>query len=391
VPPTKGLGELKSAIDAAAGKGVTIALSPSFTMDGYNISHVSIDTAYTNITIVGNGATFDRQNRSRYSGRFFEVGARAVLVISDVTLRNGYVYRDSGKGGAVYVATGGTFTVTSTTFSGNIAMGGYHRAYGGAVYVAAGGTFMATNTTFSENRAFPDGASAAGGALYFGGGGTGLIKGCSFVGPISNYKNDIYNDGGNVTFACADGKVGPSVQMQGNEIAVIPPKALQCRPCPPCAPPSKGLGTSAFNFTVWVKFNSFNTTDYPSIVTSRGGGISLTGDGHAYATYGEYGTISFYINTKAGVGPNGWGTRQLFTPKITTGEWHLLTVTKGSRSLSIAVDDGAPNIATLNKSIATSNFIMRDTGPIELKGGTGEHALDGEVKGLCIQESSVGR
>jgi hypothetical protein len=153
-----------------------------------------------------------------------------------------------------------------------------------------------------------------------------------------------------------------------------------------CALPMKGLNTSVFNFTVKVKFNSFNTSDYPAIVTTGDGNsaLSLTGCGPAYAPYGLNGTISFYIHTKAGVGPNGWGTRQVYTPKITTGEWHLLRVAKGPRDLSIAVDGGAPNIATLNQSIATSDFIMRDTGPIQLKGGTGQHALDGEVKELCI-------
>jgi serine/threonine protein kinase len=239
--------ELMRSIDAAAGKGVTIALSPSFTMDGYNGSHVSIDTAYTNVTVIGNGATFDAQNH----GRFFEVGKKAMLAMSNVMLRNGFAFNNSGQGGAVYVAAGGTFTVTSTTFSPHnyagshkgqggavyVAAGGaftatsttflgnYAYGFGGAVYVAAGGTFMATNTTFSGNTAY-----AAGGALYFGGGGTGFIKGCSFVGTVFAKHNDIYNDGGNVTFACADGKFGAPVQMQGNEIAVIPPKALQCRP-----------------------------------------------------------------------------------------------------------------------------------------------------------------
>jgi hypothetical protein len=67
----------------------------------------------------------------------------------------------------------------------------------------------------------------AGGAFYFAGG-TGMIKNCTFIGPISNTKNDIYNKGGEVTFACADDEVGTPVQMQGTEITVIPPKELQC-------------------------------------------------------------------------------------------------------------------------------------------------------------------
>jgi hypothetical protein len=68
-----------------------------------------------------------------------------------------------------------------------------------------------------------------GGALYFDGE-TGLIKNCTFVGPTTQpvNVNGIYNNGANVTFACADGEVGTPVQMQGTEITVIPPKELQC-------------------------------------------------------------------------------------------------------------------------------------------------------------------
>jgi hypothetical protein len=55
-----------------------------------------------------------------------------------------------------------------------------------------------------------------------------MIKNCTFIGPISNKKNDIYNEGGEVTFACADDEVGTPVQMQGTEITVIPPKELKC-------------------------------------------------------------------------------------------------------------------------------------------------------------------
>jgi predicted outer membrane repeat protein len=293
---------------------------------------------------VGNGAIFDARGSisKGYYGRFFKVGAKAALMISNVTLRNGlgsdsveggavHVEANgtfaaisttfsgntarSGRGGAVYVEADGIFTATSCTFSGNTVLPSYG-AYGlgGAVYVYANGTFAAINTTFSGNNAsgsegiggavyvhggatwttgtvFPGGTFTAtsstfsgntailsGGALYFGvgdyqrsvkidvpfdsgatsefkrvlkkalpgeigkmvrpktmlvsgphiDGATGLIKDCTFVGPISNTHNDIYNKGGKITFACADDEVGTPVQMQGNEITVIPPKELKC-------------------------------------------------------------------------------------------------------------------------------------------------------------------
>jgi hypothetical protein len=125
----------------------------------------------------------------------------------------------------MYVASGGTFTMTSPTFSGNKVINNERAGGGGAVYVESGGTFTVTSSAFSTNTACN---YALGGALYFDG--TGLIKNCTFVGPTTQPipTNDIYNNGANVTFACADGEVGTPVQMQGTEIAVIPPKELKC-------------------------------------------------------------------------------------------------------------------------------------------------------------------
>jgi hypothetical protein len=239
--------ELNVAVAAVAGKTAALTLSPSFTMEGYvsysawssiedaagkttTLMHtwpgISIDTAYTSVSIFGNGATFDANGAPHHPGRFFTVGEKAVLTMSNATLRNGYIWPDPGAyGGAVYVASGGTFIVTSSTFSGNT-VSSTSRTLGGAVYVASGGTFTVTSTVFSGNQAI--GSESAGGALFVDGG-TVLIKNCSFVGPISNQHNDISKKGGNVTFACADGEIGTPVQMQATEITVIPPKELQCK------------------------------------------------------------------------------------------------------------------------------------------------------------------
>jgi predicted outer membrane repeat protein len=311
---------LNASINAAAGKSTALTLSAS--CSGYTAA-ISIGTAYTNVTIVGNGATFDGGGYP-YGGQFFHVGEKAVLAMSNVALKNGYLNGGNGgavcvasggtftvtssalsgnqvldagaqaHGGAVYVASGGTFAVISSAFSGNQA-GGTHQqgdgAYGGAVYVATGGTFTVTRSTFSGNQAWwgtswggavcvatggtfavtsstfsENTANGQGGAVFSGNvplerraghggvaggtftvtssvfsgniaytggalgfdGGTGLIKNCTFAGPISQQHNGIYNKGGNVTFACADAEVGTPVQMQGTEIAVIPPKELQC-------------------------------------------------------------------------------------------------------------------------------------------------------------------
>ena len=44
----------------------------------------------------------------------------------DVALKNGYRYYNGRGGGAVYVAANGTFTATSSTFSGNYAVRSMH-------------------------------------------------------------------------------------------------------------------------------------------------------------------------------------------------------------------------------------------------------------------------
>ena len=67
--------------------------------------------------------------------------------------------------------------------------------------------------------------------LHFMPGATGLIKGCSFVGPFSQYHNNIFRNAGKITFACADGEVGKPVQLPQwpHEVTVIPPKGLTCK------------------------------------------------------------------------------------------------------------------------------------------------------------------
>jgi hypothetical protein len=170
---------LSSSIERAAGKKTTLTLSASFS--GYTAA-IIINTAFTNVTIVGNGATLNAQTY----GRFFEVGKKAVLAMSNVTLRNGkIVKKKKAQGGAVYVAAGGAFTVTSTTFSGNTvdgAKGWADNGQGGAVYVAAGGAFTVTSTTFSDNSVAKKADPAQGGAVYVAAGGGFTVTSTTFSG-----------------------------------------------------------------------------------------------------------------------------------------------------------------------------------------------------------------
>jgi hypothetical protein len=80
---------LSSSITAAAGKAVTLTLSTPFDMAGFQSgSAISIGTAETAITIVGNGAVFDTGGGTGGKDRFFLVEQAAALVMSNVTLQN---------------------------------------------------------------------------------------------------------------------------------------------------------------------------------------------------------------------------------------------------------------------------------------------------------------
>jgi parallel beta-helix repeat protein len=228
---------LSSSIAAAAGKTVTLTLSTPFDMAGFS-SSISMQTAQTAITIVGNAAVFDAGGKNR----FFYVESAVALVMSNVTLQNGNPGGD-GYGGAIGVVNGGTITLSDCSFSGNTAAGGA----GGAIFVYNRGTITLSDCSFSGNTAYYGGAIGvggtitlsdcsfigntatdfAGGALRFNHGSNGLLKNCSLLGT-SPKNNDIARQDttANVTFACADGEVGTPVQTSGTEITKIP--ALTC-------------------------------------------------------------------------------------------------------------------------------------------------------------------
>jgi predicted outer membrane repeat protein len=228
---------LSSSINAAAGKVVTLTLSTPFDMTGFQWdSSINIATAQTAITIVGNGAVFDAAGKAN----FFNVFQAVALVMSDVTLQNGYTQGGGGnRGGAIFVF--GTITLSDCSFIGNTATGNV----GGAIYAGDDGTITLSDCSFIGNTATYGGGaiyadstitlsdcsfvrntatSDDGGALGFGAtGSNGLLKNCSLLGTVSPKNNDIARDTrANVTFACADGEVGTPVQMSGTEITKIP-------------------------------------------------------------------------------------------------------------------------------------------------------------------------
>ena len=98
---------------------------------------------------------------------------------TNITLRLcRFIGNTANWGGAVYVNTGATLTVTNSTFEGNST-----RSAGGAIYVDNGGTFMATGSTFSQNQA---GDASLGSVMVLNSvvatPSTGTFSRCSFFG-----------------------------------------------------------------------------------------------------------------------------------------------------------------------------------------------------------------
>ncbi|MCL2118522.1 MAG: hypothetical protein FWH27_08875 [Planctomycetaceae bacterium] len=141
-----GLISLREAI-AYASAGDTITFDAS--LYGQTITLVSgqMDIA-KNITIdaTGTNITIDADHLSR----MFYVNSGSVFTLMGLTLENGQV---SDSGGAISAA--GTVNIVNATFTGNVAGGS-----GGAVYIAVGGTVTVSQSSFVSNTA------SYGGAIY---------------------------------------------------------------------------------------------------------------------------------------------------------------------------------------------------------------------------------
>ena len=148
-----------------------------------NDSWIDVNTPGTAIMIEGNGAAFDAGGFGEFGVGFFFMRKFVTLEVYDVTFLN----------------------------SSNNAIGTY-----------SGSTVSLTNCAFRT--------AYAGHAVYFWSNAIGLFKNCTFVGASPGH-NSIAQDTNNpakVIFSCPDGKFGAPVEMQGNEITVIPPNEIVC-------------------------------------------------------------------------------------------------------------------------------------------------------------------
>jgi hypothetical protein len=170
-------------------------------------------TRIVNLTIVGNGDTFNGPGFGQYLSRFFTVAAGSSLTLEQMTLQNGCVYATFG--GAIY--NSGTLTISSCILSGNTSIDRSDyvtslRGVGGAIYNL--GTVIIENSILSNNLS--TGANPMGGAIY-NAAGTVTISNSIFTNnsavdtvggiyvdpeyPQSGEGGAICNDGGVVTIS----------------------------------------------------------------------------------------------------------------------------------------------------------------------------------------------
>jgi hypothetical protein len=229
-------GALKSAVNLPNLQN-TLTLAPSFSMSGYDGSclflHPASKDGATVFTLVGNGAVLD----ARGKGSLLCVVGGAHLVMDHVTIQN--AKSNSAAVTLNAASTGNPHLLTRCTFNNNVCNETSYDLVAGAISVNEGGNLALDSCIFINNRAPTTlRMKGGGGALYFQPESTGLIKNCSFVGPVSAYHNDIRLSccSTNFTFACADDEVGTPVQPiwpphnADLRITKIPPADLKCTP-----------------------------------------------------------------------------------------------------------------------------------------------------------------
>ena len=169
--------------------------------------YLSDDVVYTgaeSITVSGEVILCLNDHKLDLKGRRISVGSGASFTLCDCStggvLTGG---SDSARnGGGVYVAGGGTFTMTGGSIAGNTA------AAGGGVYVYKGGTFTMEGGSINNNK-----ATSGGGGGVMVNLGTFTLSGGSITGNATN--DETYGSGGGV---CLYGTfyLSGDVIIQGN-------------------------------------------------------------------------------------------------------------------------------------------------------------------------------
>jgi uncharacterized repeat protein (TIGR02543 family) len=189
---------LRERILAAAGTTVTITV---YAGDDTNLAPIILNTAGTNITLVGDGAMKTIQLTG--AGNLFFIKSGAALTLgSNITLQG----IATNTAPLVYVETGGILVLADgCAISGNKGF-----IFGGGVYVSKNGTFTMNGGTITGNHASDNG----GGVLNFG---TFTMNGGTITGNESmHYGGGVLNGG---TFTKNGGTISGNTADRGGGVS----------------------------------------------------------------------------------------------------------------------------------------------------------------------------
>ena len=150
--------------------------------------YLSGDVEYSgteSITVSGEVILCLNDHKLDLKGQHISVGSGASLTLCDCSTGGVLTGGSGSNGGGVYVAGGGTFTMTGGSIAGNTA------AAGGGVYVDEGGTFTMAGGSINNNK-----ATSGGGGGVMVNLGTFTLSGGSITGNATN--DETYGSGGGV-------------------------------------------------------------------------------------------------------------------------------------------------------------------------------------------------
>jgi hypothetical protein len=172
-----------------SGKTVDITITGGTTERFVSLS--TTDSLFT----VENGVTLTLDNNVTLQGRnntasLVRVNSGGTLVMNTGSKISDNTSSSGSYGGGVYVS-GGTFTMSGGTISGNTSSSG-SGSYGGGVYVS-GGTFTMSGGTISDNT-----SSFSGSGVYVSSGGTFSMRGGTISGNTSGIGGGVYVSSGGI-------------------------------------------------------------------------------------------------------------------------------------------------------------------------------------------------
>ena len=150
-----------------------------------------------------------------------------------------------------------------------------------------------------------------------------------------------------------------------------------------------------FRIDLAVKFTSFEIHDYPTVVyLSQPGSqpaqeksFDLHGKGPTYESDNSKGKVIFYVQTAAGIGPDGRGVEPINVGPLAVDTWYRIVAEKLARKIRLTIYDfntgqviESVTSAQLDLSFTDAQFCTRPFVPYCLACGTGSRTLLGEVQ-----------